>query len=94
MKFESVPIVRLELESMKHSIITALGLRNNQLAEVVENRIEDAIKEFDFDGKVSGVVSECLEDMIHWYFKYGEGNVFLKNVIQEAFDKIFKAVTK
>ena len=89
MNLRAIPIVKLELEGMKHSILTHLGLATNELSEAVSAQIEKAIESFDFSDAVlrasSGAIAETIED----YFKYGQGRQFIQQAIQDAFSKMF-----
>ena len=89
MDFESVPIVRLELEHMRHLILSHLRV-SGELGEALNDRIGEAIKSYDFNGKVSAIASDVINRQIEAYFRHGNGRVCIQKAIQDVLDKTFK----
>ena len=89
MDYKAVPIIKLELEHMKQSMLTHLGLATNELSEAVSANLGKAIENFDFSYAVLNAANEAIAETIESYFKYGEGRSFIQAAIQESFDKMF-----
>ena len=91
MKQEFMPLIKLEVEGMKASIITALGLRGSELSERVNAMIDEAVKSHDFDKDVTEAAHACITESIHELFQFsGSGRCLIRKVISAEFDKIFK----
>jgi len=84
------PIIRLELERMKHSMLTHLGAYHQEISDQVEKYMEGAIKNFDFGSAVEEASHEAIKDTINGYFKYGDGNRFIRDVITNSLNEMFK----
>ena len=89
MNAESMPIIRLEIENMKQTIITALGLRGSELGEAVQVGIERAVKAYDFDAKVSQIVSDIITMDIDSFFRHGPGRAAIQSVVQNTLEDVF-----
>jgi len=89
MNFESVPMIRLELDYMKSSIISTLGLYGSELGEAVKERIEQTIKNYDFNGKVSAIASDVITSEIEAFFKFGNGREYIQSSVQKVLDSVF-----
>lgn len=89
MDLKSVPIIRLEIENLKHSISHYLGIENSDLEKVVHQEID---KQKDFlDQQVRLEVSRCINQIIrekvYEYFSTGEGADNIKKAIKKTLDK-------
>jgi polyhydroxyalkanoate synthesis regulator phasin len=79
------PIIRLELERMRHSILAAIGpaleAEQTQIAELVDQ----AVKSFDFSGQVRAEVFSQLNEQIHEATKRAVQKAFLADEVQAIF---------
>jgi len=89
-----MPIIRLEVEQIKHQILHHFGQYQKEVSVAVEKQIEKVIGEFDFYAEIKPIVEKCLRDNLNGYFSYGEGNTMINNSLQEALDKTFKKETE
>jgi len=90
MDINSMPRVRLEVDSMKYSIISHLGLYHDELSKNVNAQIEKAIAEFDFEGEVSRIATEAIRKAINFEFTCGDGFTWIQEAISKAFTDMFK----
>ena len=81
MDVRSMPMVRLELDYMKQSILHHLGLHENELSKNVNDQIEKAIAEFDFEGEVSRIATEAIRKAINFEFTSGDGFIWIQEAI-------------
>lgn len=84
----NIPIIRLELERMKQTMLTAVSDYNNQISEAVKVQLEWAIENFDYEAAVREAANEAIKEAINSYFKYGEGRRLIDQTIDEALGKI------
>ena len=79
-----LPIIRLEMQQMKHTIITALTSHQLQINQYVDVTLQRAIDEFDYDSVVKQSVDEAITDAIKSYFKYGDGRKVIEAAVKQA----------
>ena len=89
MDFESVPIVRLELENMRRTILRHMGVEGSELGAVLNKRISEAIKTYNFSTKVSAIANSVIDEQINAYFRHGLGRKCIQKAVQDALDKTF-----
>ena len=69
------PIIRLELEHMKHSIIHAMGVHFVEMDEAVQRAIKRAIDNFDYGGEIEKlahrIIQQALDDALRKHFRPG-----------------------
>lgn len=58
------PIVRLELEGVRESVVHALADRNGEIEHAVQAEIDNQINNFDFTSHIREEVSKCLREMV------------------------------
>jgi len=85
-----LPLIKLEIESMKHSILHHFGLYQAQLSDAVAAEIERVIGEYDYQGAVTKAAIEVLNGTIESFFRYGEGREIIQSAMNEALKKVFK----
>lgn len=83
----NMPIVRLELENMKYSVIHALSTHQEQISKLVEQQLNNVIDNFDYKSVVQKVASDALTEAIKNYFHYGEGYQTIVQAVKEALPK-------
>jgi len=84
------PIIRLELERMKHSMLVHLGVYHQEISDQVEQYMNRAIENFDFGTVVEEAARDGIIETINGYFKYGDGNRFICDVITKSLNEMFK----
>lgn len=89
---EAVPIIKLTLDSLKMSVMQMLD--PEVVKKAIEQRINEAIKSFDFDGKVKREAEECLKEAVHGYFTYGEGGQLIQDAVKGALSESLKKCAK
>ncbi len=69
------PIIRLELEHMKHTLVRAMGVHFAEIDENVRKAIEHAVDNFDYGGEIEKIVnnemSAALKEALHQHFQVG-----------------------
>ena len=83
------PLIKVELEHMKQSIVAALNTYNIDTTSYVEAALTDVVETFDYGSIVSSVATEVLTKGIESYFRWGEGRVIIEKAIQEALNIAF-----
>jgi len=80
-----MPIVRLEIDNMKKSILSHLGVIGSELGDRLAAEIEEAIESYSWGDRVKFIVHEAIEARIQDYFSFGEGGRKIKDAINEGF---------
>jgi hypothetical protein len=84
---EAIPIVRLEVERMKQTIVTALTHQALQLDRDIQTAVESYCTERNIAALIQGEVNRVLDSVIaeevKRFFQYGEG----RKVVAEAVKK-------
>lgn len=91
MSDQTVPILRLELAGMKHTIQTALL----QHAEGISGQVQAAVDKFCtyenleaiIKQQVESVVTQTVKSEIDDYFRYGAGRAAVRAAVLESFEK-------
>lgn len=86
MDYKAMPILRMEVEGMKASILTHLGARGSELGEALSAEIDSAIANYDWQGEVKRIVHATLSEKIRYYFTFGEGAKAVQDAVVEGFD--------
>lgn len=87
MDIRAVPTIRINIEHMKHGIISHMGAMDSELGEYMDAEIEKAIAAYDFESEVKTHVHAAITKAIEQYFTFGPGWITIK-------DSVFEAVTK
>lgn len=88
------PIVKLTVEGMRHQILHHLGGHHEEISEMVEKEIEQAIKSFSFEHHVVENVHTAIDRGIKEYFAYGPGGKIINSAIEEAMKNLFAGKKK
>lgn len=88
MDYEAMPKIRLEVEHMKHSIISHIGATGSELGEMMGAEITAAVDSYPWKEQVSKIVHDALEQHISDYFKYGTGREAIKVSVDAAFKEV------
>jgi hypothetical protein len=81
------PIIRIELQHLKQTMLMAVADYGDQLSESVGIALDQAIQNFDFVGYVTQISNEIMKEEIKSYFTYGEGRKMIDEVLKEALGK-------
>lgn len=85
MHIEALPMVKVEIERLKQSVLSMIGARNSELGDYISAEISKAINIYDWEGQVKGIVHEAINDKIKGYFSYGDGAKAIREAIEEGF---------
>jgi hypothetical protein len=83
---DKTPIIRLELERMKHSVIHALVDYNDKLEGIITAEIEKAIEDFNLEVYIRKEVDASIKQMVT--------GALLREMGWQVQDEIAKEVTK
>lgn len=84
MKFEATPVIRLEIENMRHAIVHRMGVAGSQLGEYMNAEIQRQIDSYPWEEKVRAAVHGAITDAIEAHFKYGKGYQVLRDAIDAS----------
>lgn len=87
---EPFPLIKLEVEGMKHSILRHFNLHQSNISDQVKKEIENVIDAFDFENAITKAASDILYDTIKQYFTFGEGSTIVRKAMQQALNNAFK----
>ena len=84
----SIPIIRLEVQSMKHSIMVALTEHQAQMDE----DIQKAVEAYCTDENISRVVraaataemEQAIKEEVGAFFKYGDGRKAVRAAVRDG----------
>jgi hypothetical protein len=83
----SVPLVKVELEHMRQTMIVALSDYQERISQSVNEQLEDIVNNFDFskvvDETATKVIEEAIRDALTNYFKYGDGHKIIETTISK-----------
>lgn len=87
-----MPMIRLELEQMRATILHQFTNYNKELSEAVDKELKKVIENFDYEGTITRVANEVITKVIQDYFSWsGEGKKLIEDSVKQGLDKIFKA---
>lgn len=86
MNIEAMPIMKVEIERLKHSIVSMIGARNSELGDYISAEMDKAINSYDWEGQVKTIVHDVINDRIKSYFSYGDGYHAIKSAIDAGFN--------
>ena len=84
MDSNAVPLIRLEIENLKHAIIRHMGAVGSELGERLSEQIDKAIEEYPWEEQVKKITHEAIDDTIERYFKHGHGMTVLYRVLDDS----------
>jgi len=84
MKAEFIPKIRLEVESMKASIIQCLGFQGSEMGKLIEEQVERSLTTYDFESHVRRVVWKVVDDAILEEFTTGQSAKRIKEAVVQA----------
>ena len=80
------PIIRIELQNIKESILHHFDLRNLDLSKQIREQMDAAIESFNFDQIVKTATHKAISTAIHKYFDYGEGSRIINKTVKGILD--------
>ena len=89
-----LPIIRLELEHMKQTMMTALVNYNAEITDYVDAALQDAIESFPFRETVKNIAHESIQKMLSNYFAYGQGYEMLNKALEHPLAETFSELDK
>ena len=84
----NTPVIKLHLEGMSHSIIHALTEYEMEISSEVKKAVNNVVKNFDYEAKISKIATEAMESSISNYFLYGDGKQAIQKATTTALNKI------
>lgn len=83
---ENIPVIKLELERMKHSVMSMLDPQ--VVSDQMSKAIDEAMLGIDFckiaEHEIKKGLHEALQNEIRRFFSYGPGNQRVKDILLEA----------
>lgn len=89
-----MPLVKVEIDRMRHTIVTQLGLMHSELGEALSAEIERAVAEYDWQAHTRRIVNEVLDKCVSDYFSIGPGFDLISSTVEKAFNSIFDATER
>lgn len=80
------PIVRLEIDHMKHSIMVALGPYFKDLGENADKALDDALRRFDFDAVVDDCIGQIVRESVKDALKKAVWAAFSDPIVKSRID--------
>lgn len=82
------PVIKLEINHMKASIIHSLGMHDSEMGDMIDAQVERALAEYDFEGQVTRCVNECVQQAIYEIFHAPEGEGY-RRIARSINESIF-----
>jgi NAD+--asparagine ADP-ribosyltransferase len=84
----NVPIIRLELESMKQSILFALSERNFSIDQQIKEALDKYLEKNNIQGIIDASVEKAIDSIVKeesdHFFRYGSGAKVIRDSIQQT----------
>ena len=84
----NVPIIRLEIEGMKHTIMIALAEHVHKIDSDIQAAVAEYCKPDNLSLIVQGIASkaidEAMESEIEHFFRYGEGRKQVASAVMQT----------
>lgn len=85
MDYQAMPILKVEIKRLSHTINSMLGTHGSELGELLQSSVEKAVASYDMDAKVNEVVKQCIDKHVENYFKFGPGAKAIGSMINASF---------
>ena len=83
-----LPQIRLEVERMRHSVIHAFSAHTEDVKHAVEQELERAVNEFNFEAAVrrecNRVLNDVIAQTIKKFFTFGEGREAVEGAVYKS----------
>ena len=91
----NMPIIRLTVQGMEHSIQIALSEHSVQM----DKDIQAAVKEFCEPGNITKIISkevnfrlnDAIQKRVESYFKYGDGGQLIDDIVRRSLPTLDKS---
>lgn len=81
----SLPIIRIEIEGMRHSILRALSEREVQMdkhvADALQRYVDSGELARTIDREISAAIERAIKENAESYFRYGEGRKLIADMV-------------
>lgn len=88
------PLVKLQIQEMKHEILYHLNLHHGMVEAEVSKMVEKAIEGYNFESQVQEAVWEAIDTAIKQYFKLGDGFLYVQAAVTRQLNEMFDAKEK
>jgi hypothetical protein len=68
--------------------------RIEKLRPHIEQRLNDAIRAFDFEGEVEKAAGACISECVQNWFRYGDGNDLIQRAVSVALEESLSGLIK
>ena len=85
MKPDLTPVIKFEVEHMKHTLMAHLGLCGSELGECVSAAMDRAVESYPWEQNVTNIVHSVLTHEIERYFTYGPGKDLISQAVSAGF---------
>lgn len=84
---DGMPIIKLEIQGMKHTVMVALSEHHARISEEVQHALEQACSESNIRTivalQVNAEVRKVMKEEIHYYFSIGEGRDAIREMARQ-----------
>lgn len=91
----NIPVIRVQLEGLRHSVQHAFSEEMLQYDEYVQKALEEALEPNKIAREITRLaeleVQHALKKAVEDYFKFGDGWVFIKEEASEMLNRSFES---
>lgn len=95
---DTIPILRFEVEGMKHSMLLALSNHAVEMDKLIRDAVEQFCTEENLQRVLNEATNRCLkaaiDSEIEQFFRYGKGREAVKRAVAETLDKRYGAANE
>jgi 4-aminobutyrate aminotransferase-like enzyme len=88
------PIIRIELENMRHQIIHHLGAHHEELEKYVSEQVKKAVDDFDYRDAVRRLAAQAVQDAVkkavEYFFFYGKGKETVERAVRDSLEDMYR----
>ena len=88
MRSEAMPIIRLEVENLKHAIVTHMGCIGSELGDRIAAEVDKAVEQYPWESTVKKVVEQSIYKALERHFTYGRGFKAIEGAIEAALSDV------
>ena len=88
MRADAIPVIRLEIDHMKHAIAAALGIEGSDLEDVINREIENQLGLLitsEIPRLVKDTIMGCVQSEVKSYFTCGDGAKAIEEAVKTNF---------
>jgi hypothetical protein len=79
-----MPVVKVEIENLKHTVLTTMGLSNGELHDRIAEAIDEAVKKYPWQERIDRIAHAEIDRIVTAFFQYGQGAEAIRNVLKET----------